>query len=172
MFHQKTDETCTAIPLNMEQIVDKYGNSLFRMCYLYLKDIQLAEDAVQDTFVKVYRNYNQFQGGSNEKTWIMRIAINVCKDYLRSTWIKRVTPVETFADVLEPAKPIAEDNLLIAEVMKLKPKYREILLLYYYQDMKINEISHILQTPESTISVRLKRAREQLKKNLKGWDFD
>ncbi len=172
MFHQKANQDCTPIPLNMERIVDEYGNRLFRMCYLYLKDIQLAEDAVQDTFIKIYRNYNQFQGGSNEKTWIMRIAINVCKDYLRSSWRKRVTPVESLADILAPEEPIAEDKLLLDEVLKLKPKYKEVLLLFYYQDIKISDIAQILQIPESTVSVRLKRAREQLKKNLEGWDFD
>ena len=61
---------------------------------------------------------------------------------------------------------------LLQEVLALKPKYREVILLYYYQDLKISEIAQALQAPESTISVRLKRAREQLKKRLEGWEFD
>ncbi|WP_141502369.1 sigma factor [Paenibacillus luteus] len=67
--------------LDMKRIIAEYGNSLLRMCFLYLKDIRLAEDAVQDTLIKVYKSYSQFKGHANEKTWIMKIAINVCKNY-------------------------------------------------------------------------------------------
>ncbi len=168
-----TEGTSSTNQPDMERIVEQYGTTLLRMCFLYLKDKQLAEDAVQDTFIKVYRNYHQFQGQAHEKTWILRIAINVCKDYLRCAWHRKVTTVESLADVLEQSSPPpAEDKLLVEKVMQLKPKYREVLLLYYYQDMKISQIAEILQTPESTISVRLKRAREQLKKQLEGWDWD
>lgn len=58
------------------------------------------------------------------------------------------------------------------EIMNLKPKYKEVILLFYYQDMKISEIARVLDAPESTVSVRLKRAREQLKKRLEGWYAD
>lgn len=158
---------------DMERIVSEYGTSLLRMCYLYLKDVQLAEDAVQDTFLKVYRNYGQFEGGAGEKTWVMRIAINVCKDYLRTAWRRRVSVVEQLNDVPDVQGPhVGEDSVLLAEVMALKPKYREVLLLYYYQDLKISEIAKALGAPESTVSVRLKRARDQLKQRLEGWEFD
>lgn len=158
---------------DMERIVDQYGTGLLRMCYLYLKDMQLAEDAVQDTFLKVYRNYGQFNGGAGEKTWVTRIAINVCKDYLRTVWRRRVNVVEELNDIPDAEGPhAAEDGALLEEVMALKPKYREVLLLYYYQDLKISEIAKVLGSPESTISVRLKRAREQLKSRLEGWEFN
>ena len=161
-----------AVP-DMERIVDQYGTSLLRLCYLYLKDIHLAEDAVQETFLKVYRSYGQFAGGSGEKTWITRIAINVCKDQLRSAWKRRVSVVEELNDLPDAEGPHAvEDEALLQEVLALKPKYREVILLYYYQDLKISEIAQALQAPESTISVRLKRAREQLKKRLEGWECD
>ena len=61
------------------------------------------------------------------------------------------------------------DDTLLQEIMRLKPKYKEVVLLFYYQDMKISEIARVLNAPESTVSVRLKRAREQLKKRLEGW---
>lgn len=165
-------QASSAVP-DMERIVDQYGTGLLRMCYLYLKDMQLAEDAVQDTFLKVYRNYGQFNGGAGEKTWVTRIAINVCKDYLRTAWRRRVNVVEELNDIPDAEGPhAAEDGALLNEVLALKPKYREVLLLYYYQDLKISEIAKVLNAPESTISVRLKRAREQLKSRLEGWEFD
>ncbi|MEG0397297.1 MAG: sigma factor, partial [Oscillospiraceae bacterium] len=72
-MHQPTENT----DVDMERIATQYGTQMLRMCFMYLKDMQLAEDAVQDTMLKIYRNYAQFEGNSGEKTWVMRIAINV-----------------------------------------------------------------------------------------------
>lgn len=154
---------------DMDRIVRTYGNAVLRMCFLYLKDTHLAEDASQETFLKVYRSYAQFDGSAGEKTWIMRIAINVCKDYLRSAWNHRVNVVEALNDIPVMQEYPHEDDTLLREIMRLKPKYKEVILLFYYQDMKICEIARILDAPESTVSVRLKRARDQLKKRLEGW---
>ena len=85
----------SAAPPDMERIVGAYGNAVLRMCFLYLKDSHLAEDASQETFLKVYRNYAQFDGTAGEKTWVMRIAINVCKRQLRSPWRLLRAPQES-----------------------------------------------------------------------------
>lgn len=155
---------------NLERMMDTYGDGLLRLCFMYLKDKHLAEDAVQDTFLKAYCNYGTFDSGRGEKTWITRIAINVCKDMLRSAWKRRVNVVEELAEIADEREPANHaDDTLIAAVMQLKPKYKEVILMFYYQDMKITDIAHVLSAPESTVSVRLKRAREQLKKQLGGW---
>ena len=120
----------------------------------------------------MYRNYAQFDGTAGEKTWVMRIAINVCKDYLRSAWNRRVSVVEALNEIPAAEDSPHEDDTLLREIMNLKPKYKEVILLFYYQDMKISEIARVLDAPESTVSVRLKRAREQLKKRLEGWYAD
>ena len=157
---------------DLDRMMDDYGTGLLRLCFLYLKDVHLAEDAVQDTFLKVYNNYHRFDGGSGEKAWISRIAVNVCKDMLRSAWRRRVNVVEELGDVPEEGNPFSRaDTTLIEEVLRLKPKYKEVILLFYYQDLKISDIANILNAPESTISVRLKRAREILKRNLGGWYY-
>lgn len=140
------------------------------MCFLYLKDAHLAEDAVQDTFIKAYNSYSQFKGKSSEKTWIMRIAINVCKNYLRNSWWKRVDE-SVVLDNIPTDESLIKDDTLLLEVMKLSQKYKEVILLFYYQEMKIREIAEILKIPESTVSVRLKRAREKLKSNLEDMDY-
>jgi RNA polymerase sigma-70 factor (ECF subfamily) len=144
------------------------------MSYLYLKDIHLAEDAVQDTFIKVYKSYPQFKGNSGLKTWIMRIAINVCKNYRRTSWWKRIDVLESLNSIPAEAgaAPDLRDDTLLLEIMRLSPKYKEVILLFYYQDMTTREISRALNIPESTVSVRLKRARERLKIKLKGWYYD
>lgn len=161
---------CSASP-DMDRIVQQYGDALMRMCFLYLKDVHLAQDAVQDTWLKVYRNYDKFDANSSEKTWIMRIAINVCKDYLRSAWHRKVNVQDVLAEIPVDGETHEDDTLLI-EIMRLKPHYREVILLFYYQDMKISDIAKVTGSPESTVSVRLKRAREQLRKRLEDWYDD
>lgn len=162
----KTDEP------DLTRMMDAYGNALLRLCFLYLKDMALAEDAVQETFLKVYRNWHRFDGGTGEKAWINRIAINVCKDMLRSAWRRRVNVVEELADIPDGADAYtAADTTLVEAVLGLKPKYKEVILLFYYEDMKISDIAAVLGAPESTISVRLKRARDLLKKQLGGWYY-
>lgn len=156
---------------DIKRMIDKYGNSILRMCFLYLKDKHLAEDAIQDTFIKVYNNYPKFKGKSNEKTWIIRIAINVCKNYLRKSWWKHID-ISTALDSIPVYEDSYKDDTLLIEVMKLSPKYKEVIILFYYQEMKIREIAEALQIPESTVSIRLRRARDILKSNLEDWYYD
>lgn len=158
---------------SINKLVLLYGNELLRMCFLYLKDIHLAEDALQDTFIKALNCYGQFNGKSNEKTWLTRIAINVCKDYLRASWWRHIDESAVLDSIPAPdGDDILQDDTLVLEIMKLSPKYKEVILLYYYQSLKTREISEVLHIPESTVSVRLKRAKEKLKSKLKGWYYD
>ena len=72
----------------LERLMQEYGDSIFRMCYLYLKDYHLAEDAVQETFIKAMKSYDSFAHKSSEKTWLIRIAINTCKNIMRNRWFQ------------------------------------------------------------------------------------
>lgn len=158
--------------VDIERIIEEYGDSLLRMCTLYLKDRQLAEDAVQETFIKVYEKYDTFNGTSQEKTWIMRIAINTCKNYMRSSWFKRVRTgfdLETTSNgkIDVGLEKKEQQEVLIKEIMSMGVKYKEVILLYYYQEMSIREIAQTLHIKEGTVKVRLQRARQQLGVQLK-----
>lgn len=158
--------------VDIERIIHEYGDSLFRMCTIYLKDKQLAEDAVQETFIKVYQKYHTFNHLSEEKTWLMRIAMNTCKNYIRTSWFKRVTTGIDLESISEERIDIGlekkeEYKQLIQEVGKLSHKYKEVVLLYYYQEMSIGEIAQILNVKEGAVKVRLQRARQQLSVQLK-----
>ncbi|SHH85493.1 RNA polymerase sigma-70 factor, ECF subfamily [Caloranaerobacter azorensis DSM 13643] len=152
---------------DFNRLINEYGTEILRLCYLYLKDYQLAEDACQDTFLRVYKKFHTFKGNSSEKTWITRICINVCKNYLRSSWLKRIV----LNDKKLKNKKVSdkelfdrlEDNDLFKSIMKLKPKYREIILMYYYQQFTVKEIAEILCISESNAYARLSRARKELK---------
>ena len=156
-----------------ERLVHEYQKTLLRMCYLYLRDKTLAEDAVQETFIKVYKNMSSFRGESSEKTWLMRIAINTCHDIHRSHWFKLIDPRYT-PDMLPETNETfkQEEEELIAEIMQLPCKLREVLLLYYYQDMTVTEIADSLRISQSSVSGRLKRARDKLRIMLERRDIN
>jgi RNA polymerase sigma-70 factor (ECF subfamily) len=149
----------------LERIINEYGNSLLKLGFLYLGDVQLAQDALQDTLLKTAASLSRFKGESSEKTWITRIMINTCKNYRRTNWMKRVTLSEALNEI--PAEQTAKSNDgLIEAVMALPAKYREVILLYYYQEMQTREIAKVIHRAESTVSVRLMRARKMLKADL------
>jgi RNA polymerase sigma-70 factor (ECF subfamily) len=87
---EKLDNLMVDIEVEIERLMGEYGDIVLKTSYLYLKDMQRAEDAFQEVFIKIYRKYGSFKGNSSEKTWIMSITINVCKDMLRNSWLKRV----------------------------------------------------------------------------------
>ena len=157
----------------IERLITQHQTSLLRLCYVQLQDQALAEDAVQETFLKAYKGFDSFRGDSSEKTWLTRIAVNTCRDFQRGGWFKhtdrRVTP-----DMLPvgTVQPDTEDLDLSLAVMKLPRKMREAILLYYYQDMSTEEIAETLGIAQSSVSNRLRRGREKLRKLLEGRDQD
>lgn len=156
---------------NMEKrltvLMDEYGDSVLRMCYVYLRDYQLAEDVAQETFIRVYQHYGEFQNQSSIKTWILRIAINLCKNQMRTHWWKCRSGKEILEiDTDEYYDSFLDRQMVLLEISKLAPKYKEVILLYYYQELSIGEIAHLLNEKESTIKARLVRARKQLKPEL------
>lgn len=157
----------------IERMVTEWQLPLLRLCYIQLKDKAMAEDAVQETFLKAYRGFESFRKESSEKTWLTRIAINTCRDMQRGGWFKhtdrRVTPDMLPETVTQPD----EDQIdLTLAVMELPKKYREVVMLYYYQDTDTQEIGKILGISQSSVSNRLKKGRDLLKKTLEGRDHN
>lgn len=151
----------------LTQMVATYQGALLRMCFLYLRDPAAAEDAVQETFLKAYKSIHSFRSESTERTWLMSIAINTCRDMNRSAWFrhteKRVTPEEL--PLAAPAQD--EDALALAEAIRHLPgKHRDVILLYYYQDMTIQEVAEALHAAPSTIVKRLRQAEDKLRLTL------
>ena len=156
-----------------ERIVGQYQEQVVRMCFLYLCDKTLAEDAMQETFLNVYRTLDSFRGDSNEKTWIMKIAIRTCYDMNHSGWFRVFNRHVTPDMVPETAGPFEEsDDELMSAVTQLPIRLREVILLYYYQRMKVNEVAEALGISQSSVSGRLKRGREKLKAMMEGSEFD
>ncbi len=158
-----------------DRLVMEYQIPLKKMCFMYLRDMALAEDAVQETFLKIYKGLNDFREESSLKTWVMRIGMNTCRDMLRSAWLRhtdrRIQPEEL--QIPEEADPGKEEaDALGQAIMKLPPRYKDVILLYYYQDMSQEETAEALRTSVSSVSRRLKHARGKLRDILKGGQED
>ena len=166
---ENTNEIGTTPEEILNRLVEQYQTTLRRMCFVILRDEELAKDAVQDTFLKAYKNIAVFRGECSEKTWLMRIAINTCRDVKRSAWFRyldrRVTPEDLPTPIVQTSERSVE---LTSEIMKLPPKLKEAIILYFYQQMTTREIAEVLGIPQSTVATRLKRAKEKLKSLLEG----
>lgn len=160
---------------NAERLLQEYGDTLLRMCYLYLKDYHLAEDAVQETFIKALKSYDSFQKKSSEKTWITRIAINTCKNIMRSHWFRMTRDnadmhITTISD--NPIDEFHRKNSVTEAIMKLGVSDRAVIVLYYYQELPVKEIAGVIGKSQNTTLQRLNRARMKLKKILMEEGYD
>lgn len=156
----------------IERLMDQYGSSLLRMSALYLKDAFLAEDAVQETFLKAYRHMKDFRGDCSYKTWLTGICINICRDMLKSTYFRHRSRMNMDALSETPAEFCFPDSTVIGEVMRLPTKYREVVLLRYYEGMKIKEAASALKLSVGKTRTRLNKANEILRGRLKEWYED
>ncbi len=153
----------------IRRMIAEHQTALTRLCYLYLHDVQLAEDAVQETFLKAYSTLERFRGDASAKTWLTRIAMRTCCDMRRTFWFRRMDRRVTPEMLPDCASEAAEDEAaLTLAVMNLPRREREAILLYYYQDMNVSEIAATLGITQPTVSYRLKRAREKLRQELEG----
>lgn len=147
-------------------LIEKYADMLIRISYSYMKNMSDAEDITQDVFIRLLEKKPDFENINHEKAWLLRIAINLCKDKLKSAYFKNTAPLE--GDFIDTTK---DDDEIIHAVLTLPLKYRSIVLLYYYEDYSISEISNILNIKESTVGSQLSRGRKLLKSILKE-DFE
>ena len=152
--------------MQIEELIERYGNDVLRLCCIYLGDRQLAQDAFQETFVKAWKALDTFRGDSSEKTWLSHIAVNTCRDLLHSGWLRMLRGSKPMEDMVELAAPApSPEAIAVREATQALPgRYREVIVLYYYQGMRIQEIAKVLALPENTVSTRLRRARGQLKR--------
>lgn len=166
------------MPVNqcLEKLMSDYGDTIFRMCFLYLRDYQLAEDATQETFIKAMTSYEKFEHRSSEKTWLTRIAINCCKNIMRTNWFQIIKNniIESDGNVSDNLiNDFIEKNSISNAILKLDLGDRKLIILYYYQELSIKDIAVISATSENTVNQRLFRARKRLKKILMedGYDY-
>ncbi len=170
---QKADMTgISSGSLSFDQLYELYATDVLRVSYYYLGNREMAEDVTQDVFVKLITNRPLLEEGK-EKAWLLKVALNRCRDLWRSAWIKKVVlghpGFEAFPAPDEIGK-MADQYALAEAVSRLKPEFKEVILLFYYQGFSVTEIAGMLAIAEGTVSSRLSRAREKLQNELKGDD--
>ncbi len=141
-----------------------YGDLINRTCCLLLGDRTLAEDAAQETFIRAWKSMAQFKGDASPKTWLTRIAINTCHNVRRTAWFRRTDRSVTPDDL--PLSVPDEDRTLFLTVQQLPEKYKQVIILKYYQGMALDEAARALNISRSTVHHRLQKALKLLRLDL------
>lgn len=160
---------------NKEQLIIKlmnsHGEKLVRLAYTYVKDWGKAEDIVQDVFITCFTKLETYRGDASLQTWLYRITVNRCKDYLKSWTFKNIKFSDVILSLTKSKSEQPELRLvnkddhheLSEKVLSLSLKYREVIILHYYEELSIKQISELLNVKVSTVKVRLSRGRLLLK---------
>ena len=160
----------TAREIWLEEAMARWEVPLLRTCCLLLRDAALAEDAVQETFLKAWRAHGDYRREASEKTWLMRIAVNVCRDMLRGGWFRRMDRKVDMAELPEAAVPFSEpDDTVTRAILSLQDGLRQVVVLRYYQGLTIQETAEVLRISRRTVHYRLDKAERALRAALEDW---
>ena len=148
---------------DIERVIEQYSDMVYRIALTRTGTKENAEDIFQDVFMKYNQKSPNFESESHEKAWLIRVTINMTKNFNNSSWNKKVVNLDENMVFETP-----EENGVFEVVSKLPQNYKTVIYLMYYEGYKINEISKIMKKKEGTIKTWLYRARQLLKDNLKG----
>lgn len=150
------------------EIYHRHINTVYRVCFLYMKNPHDTEDMVQNTFIRLMRNRPHFESSEHEKAWLIRTATNLCKDHFKSWW-SRTVRMDKIPELASANHSIQLDDTL-AKVLDLPAKYKTAIYMYYYEGYSSVDIAKILQKKEATIRGYLATGRKLLKLEMEG-DF-
>jgi RNA polymerase sigma-70 factor (ECF subfamily) len=151
----------------VQSTVYKYSQTIVKVAFSYLKNTADAEDITQEVFLSLMQNQPEFDNEKHLKAWLIRVAINKCKNHLKSGWFRSTNPIPEDISYLPN-----EQSELLATVLSLEVKYRLPIHLFYYEGYSIKEIAEILEEKEKTIGTRLARGRKVLKNIIGGLDYE
>lgn len=147
-----------------ERLVERYADSLLRLACAWLGNVEDAQDVCQNTLLKALTHDRSFPDPEQEKAWLLRIAINECKNHRKSAWVRhRADWTESAAVTVEPPAP----GGVWEAVEHLPPKYRQVVVLRYYEGYEVREIAELLGQSAPLVSTHLARARTKLRELLK-----
>lgn len=155
----------------LKDYMDFYTEKLLRIAYFYTKNVQVAEDIVQEVFISLYFK-NTYKDIGKIEAYLSRVTINKCKDYLKSWSYRKLFLQDKLESIKDPTLKESTINntdntdLIEQSILSLPIKFRAPLVLFYYEEMKIKDIALLLGIPESTVKSRLTRAKQLLKKDI------
>ncbi len=150
----------------VEFIVDEYGNMLYRLCLVRLANEADAEDAVQDTYLKYIKKHPKFYSEEHRKAWLIRVAVNHCRDILRQNRAHLSEDIESIASTY--ASEEGEGNEVIRTLMLLPEKYSSVMMLHFAEGQDYKTIAKVIGKSESAVKMRIKKGRELFIKIYKG----
>lgn len=148
----------------IENIINSYGDLLYRTGIMILGNPQDVEDVLQEVMIKVLQKMPEFHDREHEKAWLLRVTINLCKDMLRFRFRHQYIQIEE----LEIEAENTDDKQILREIMTLPARWRIVLLLHYVEGYSLKEIADILAVSENAVKKRMQRAKAGLKKKLQG----
>lgn len=162
---------------DLKELMLQYTESLIRLAYYYVKDLQAAEDIVQEVFIKFYHMQNSYEERGELKAYLTKMTVNKSKDYLKSWAYRKIQLQNKFFSTVgkRNADELVrkDEQAIIGEaILELPLKQREVLIYFYFNEMTITEVAHILSIPESTVKTRLRRGKELLRNQLKGIEWE
>ena len=149
-------------PNELAAVAGRYRDMIYRVALHWCGHPQEAEDATQDTLLKLCATHRTFADEEHLKSWLIRVTINHCKSRLRAPWHTRRLPLEELPDT-----PVFDDSAqreLYDAALALPQAYRIVLYLFYYEDMPTREIAAALHISQNAVTTRLTRAREALRR--------
>lgn len=149
--------------------IDRYADTIRRVCMLYLKNSADTEDVFQTVFLKHLLSDQVFESQEHEKAWFLRVAVNACKDLRKSFFRSRTVSLEELTDL--PAQLPEDHREVLEAVLSLPRKNREVVYLHYYEGYTAPQISQILGKNASTVYTLLTRSRQMLREKLGGDEF-
>lgn len=152
----------------LNEAIERYADTVQRLCLLHLANHSDAEDVFQTVFLKYLHHTGTFENAEHEKAWILRVTINACKDVQRSFFRSKTVPLAALQDAQAPE---AQTHTEVLEaVCNLPTKYKRVIYLHFYEDLSVPQIAELLGKNQNTIYTQLKRAKEILKKKLGGME--
>lgn len=148
------------------RLMDTYSRLLTGLCVVTLRDVHLAQDVVQETFLRAWRKGPLRP--DTEKAWLTRVAMNLCRDQLRRGWMRRIDRSIPFEELVIPVEP--QDNDVIREVYALPPKERQIIVMHYWGNLSVQEIAAALRISRASVYRTMDKAKAHLRIQLSETD--
>lgn len=148
------------------EVIDRYADTISRICFYRLGSREDTEDVLQEVFVKYLASDELFESEEHRRAWLIRVTINTCKDHLKYLLRHAAVPLDAVAE--QGIEPESQTGQVLAAVLQLPKKYRDVLYLHYYEGYSAAEVGDILGKRENTVYSLLSRGRTMLKAKLGG----
>lgn len=146
------------------QLVEMYASMIYRIAYTRMQNVTDAEDITQEVLLKYLKAGKTFRDEEHRKMWLIRVTVNTIKSSLTSAWRRHTVALD---DVTEPSYQQPDLPVLKEKVEKLPERYRLPMYLYYYEELSVKEIAHMIKSTEGTVKSLLSRGRKMLRDELK-----